>query len=140
MPFLQQTQRHVIPMLMTAAAAVITVAGTICIYRYYSHQQETEEKEERSDHNKIGLSSSSSSSTTSHSSSEAMISAVDFNTIVAKTGRVHSIQNLFQDFTTAATVLKMAKYARVFTSKHLEKLLLLSDLDEFYEELDRGMY
>ena len=115
-------------MLMTAAAAVITVAGTICIYRYYSHQQETEEKEERSDHNKIGLSSSSSSSTTSHSSSEAMISAADFNTIVAKTGQVHSIQNLFQDFTTAATVLKMAKYARVFTSKHLEKLLLLNSL------------
>ena len=69
---------------------------------------------------------------------KAMINAADFNTIAAKTGQVHEIQNLFQDFYTACAILKMARYSRVFTSKHLEKLQMSSDLGEFYDELDRG--
>lgn len=120
-----QEQKQFIPYVTT----VVILAGTICIYSYFNSLKTKEkDKENKNDKNIL------------HDSSEAMISASNFNAIVAKTGAVQSIQNLFQDFNTAATVLKMAKHAKVFTSKHLEKLQMPSDLDEFYEELDRGTH
>ena len=120
---LHQEQKQFIPFVMTAAI----LAGAICIYNYFN-SRDTKEME-KTNHKKI-----------LHDSSEAMISASNFNAIVAKTGAVQSIQNLFQDFYTAATVLKMAKHAKIFNSKHLEKLQMPSDLDEFYEELDQGTH
>ena len=74
------------------------------------------------------------------SAQNSMISAADFNGVVAKTGQVQNIENLFQDFNTAATVLKMAKHSGVFTADHLKKLQAPGDLDAFYEELDRGIF